>query len=364
MRISEIYLLMLLQRKKLKQLTGILVESLISKRWLRSYFNNLQPLRSLDEVVSLPCNITFDVIYVLLACNITIDITFDNLIKSIAKKSKKNEDMQTETEIILPTKKTTPTSENTPTRRTKGSAARRLSLENPKPTETPPTTPSSTVNPTQTATIQEPTNETNQQPPSTNIQEKEADDDGKKRKRTETESPGATIKGSAKKQQLDKKGKEPLKKRKRVEKPKNKAEERKKMDKKGKKKVEDDDEDYEIEEPQDKSVKKKEIERQFKSLRAKTIVKPLYEATKTLTPKRKTKIREMGLGTLLDFPFEKIPGKLPYFVIWEVLEIPMGKKKLESDSPREYDDEFLKAFKAQFHGKKYITIFDLSEPLR
>ncbi|GJU25549.1 ribonuclease H-like domain-containing protein [Tanacetum coccineum] len=187
-------------------------------------------------VVSLPCNITFDVIYVLLACNITIDITFDNL---------------------------------------------RLSLENPKQTETPSTKPSSSVNPTQTATIQGPTNETNQQPPSTNvdttpqtektnlqntnnispvisneftdtsatsipkttnetpnqspeIQEKAADDDGKKRKRTEIESPGTTTRGSAKKQLLEKKGKELLKKRKRVEKPKNKAEERKKMDKKRK----------------------------------------------------------------------------------------------------------------------------------
>ncbi|GJZ03383.1 hypothetical protein Tco_0536658 [Tanacetum coccineum] len=199
--------------------------------------------------VSLPCNIAFDVIYVLLACNITIDITFDNL------------------------------------------------------------------------------------------------------------------GGSTKKQQLEKKGKEPLKKRKRVEKPKNKAEERKKMDKrKGKKKLEVDDEDYEIEEPQDKRVKKKKIEREFKSLRAKTTVKPLYKATKTLTPERKTKIREMGFGTLLDFPFEKIPGKLPYFV--EVLGIPMGKKKLESDSPREYDDEFLKAFKVQFHDKKYITITDLSKQIQ
>ncbi|GJV90009.1 hypothetical protein Tco_1533947 [Tanacetum coccineum] len=187
-----------------------------------------------------------------------------NRIKSIEKKSKKNEDMQKETKIILLTKETTPTSENTPTRRTKASAARRLSIENPKPTETRPTTPSSNVNPTPTTTIQEPTNETNQQPPSTNvdttpqtektnlqntnnispvispgispvisaasiqkttnetpkqtpeIQEKVADDDGKKRKRTETESPGATTRGSAKKQQLDKKGKEPLKKRKRV----------------------------------------------------------------------------------------------------------------------------------------------------
>ncbi|GJR69411.1 hypothetical protein Tco_0015476 [Tanacetum coccineum] len=50
--------------------------------------------------------------------------------------------------------------------------------------------------------------------------------------------------------------------------------------------------------------------------------------------------------------------------IWEVLGIPMGKNKLESDSPREYDDEFLKAFKEQFHGKKYITISDLSKQIQ
>ena len=159
--------------------------------------------------------------------------------------------------------------------------------------------------------------------------------------------------------------------------------------KKGKKPLQNEDEDYEIEEPEKERVKKKKIERQFKSLRAKTTVKPLYEATKTLTPERKSKIRKMGFGTLLDFPFEKIPGKLPYFVlknlntktmkvtfpndstlkitpkkIWEVLGIPMGKRKLESDSPREYDDEFLKAFKEQFDDKKYITISDLSKQIQ
>ncbi|GKE23576.1 hypothetical protein Tco_1435088, partial [Tanacetum coccineum] len=50
--------------------------------------------------------------------------------------------------------------------------------------------------------------------------------------------------------------------------------------------------------------------------------------------------------------------------IREVLGIPMRKKKLESDSPTEYDDEFLKAFKAQFHDKKYITISDLSKQIQ
>ncbi|GJY38872.1 hypothetical protein Tco_0425236 [Tanacetum coccineum] len=168
-----------------------------------------------------------------------------NRTKSIAKKPKKNEDVQKETEIISPTKETTPKHENTPTRRTKANAARRLTLENPIPTENPPTTPSSNVNPTPTTTIQEPTNETNQQPPSTNV---DTTPQKKQIFKTQTTYHQKT-RGSAKKQQLEKKGKEPLKKRKRVEKPKNKAEERKKMDKKGKKKLEVDDEDYEIEEP-------------------------------------------------------------------------------------------------------------------
>ncbi|GJV92458.1 hypothetical protein Tco_1540271 [Tanacetum coccineum] len=35
-----------------------------------------------------------------------------------------------------------------------------------------------------------------------------------------------------------------------------------------------------------------------------------------------------------------------------VTGIPYGKNKLESDSPRAYDDEFLRALKEQFHGKK------------
>ncbi|GJR45939.1 integrase, catalytic region, zinc finger, CCHC-type containing protein [Tanacetum coccineum] len=52
MRVRELGKGVLTSLKELKQLTGILVESLISNRWLRSYFNNLQPLRSLDEV---PC---------------------------------------------------------------------------------------------------------------------------------------------------------------------------------------------------------------------------------------------------------------------------------------------------------------------
>ena len=97
----------------------------------------------------------------------------------------------------------------------------------------------------------------------------------------------------------------------------------------------------------------------------------------------------MGFGSLLDFPFSQTPSKIPYFVlknldtkkmevnfpngsvlkitprkIREVLGIPMGKNKLESDTPREYNDEFLVAFKAQFPGKKYVTITDLSNKIQ
>ncbi|GJU74576.1 hypothetical protein Tco_1265981 [Tanacetum coccineum] len=208
----------------------------------------------------------------------------------------------------------------------------------------------------------------------------------KKRKRAEIESPGRTTRAAAKKQQLEKKVKEPVKKRKRVEKPKKEAEKSKKMvKKKGKKKLkdEDEDEDYDIAE------RKKDIEKKFKSLRARATVKPLYLATKSLTLERKTIIRQMGFGSMLDFQFDKIPSKIPYFVlknlntktmevsfpsgsklkitprkIWEVLGIPMGKNKLESDSPRDDQDQFINDFKAQFGDKKFITTTDLSKQIQ
>ncbi|GJS12490.1 hypothetical protein Tco_0406962 [Tanacetum coccineum] len=50
--------------------------------------------------------------------------------------------------------------------------------------------------------------------------------------------------------------------------------------------------------------------------------------------------------------------------IWEVLGIPKGKNKLEFDFLREYDDEFLKALKEQFHDKKYITKSNLSKQIQ
>ncbi|GJU14496.1 hypothetical protein Tco_1142462 [Tanacetum coccineum] len=190
--------------------------------------------------------------------------------------------------------------EKTPEKEKEGSIEDVISNDS---TETPP------------ATIQETANETIQQsPPDIQLvkekrrrDSKKKDEPAKKRKTKETESPGHKTRGSAKKQELEKKDKDAVKKRKRDE--------------------------------------KTEFEKQFKSLRAKTTVKPLYDATKSLLPEIKRKIREMGFGCMLDFPFQKIPGK----------------KKLESDSSREYDDKFLKKFKEQFEFKKFITTTDLSK---
>ncbi|GJW27088.1 200 kDa antigen p200 [Tanacetum coccineum] len=206
----------------------------------------------------------------------------------------------------------------------------------------------------------------------------------KKRKRTEIESPRQRTRQSAKKQQVQKKEKEQVNKRKRDEKAKKEEQVKKKMVKLKGKKVEDDDEDFVVEEQHDEEDDNKNFELKFKSLRARTTVLPLYDATEYLSPERKSKIREMGFASMLDFPFqdtasyhilllknlntEKMEVSLPTGSkikitpkkIWEVLGIPMGKKKLESDSPRDFNDEFLTAFKKQFEFKKYPTTTDLS----
>nr|GEU71498.1 200 kDa antigen p200 [Tanacetum cinerariifolium] len=74
---------------------------------------------------------------------------------------------------------------------------------------------------------------------------------------------------------------------------------------KGKKKVEDDKEDFVVEEQHDEKDDNKHFESKFKSLRARTTVLPLYDATQSLSPERKSKIREMGFASMLDFPFQK-----------------------------------------------------------
>ncbi|GKB32296.1 hypothetical protein Tco_0871697 [Tanacetum coccineum] len=81
---------------------------------------------------------------------------------------------------------------------------------------------------------------------------------------------------------------------------------------KWKKKVEDDDEDFVVEEQKDGGIEKEQPEKKFKLLKAKTTVQPLYDATNSLSLERKSKRREIGCGSMLEFPFDKIHGNLPY----------------------------------------------------
>ncbi|PWA71565.1 hypothetical protein CTI12_AA279010 [Artemisia annua] len=86
-----------------------------------------------------------------------------------------------------------------------------------------------------------------------------------------------------------------------------------------------DDEDFVVEVKKDKKKGKKKMEEEekeddgrgkwFKSLRAKTTVTPFHDATHKLSPERKQRVREMGFGTLIGFPYNKIPTKLPYFIL-------------------------------------------------
>ncbi|GKC75766.1 hypothetical protein Tco_1126540, partial [Tanacetum coccineum] len=236
--------------------------------------------------------------------------------KSIAKKLKTNEDIQKQKETPSPSKETT--TESTPTRRTKATAARGLHLQNTPPSENPPTTPQ-----TETTNDQNPRNlspviqnDSTQTPAAKAVKikdkigknsetklaggkKKTTDDGGEKRKITETESPGQRIRQSAKKQKVEKKEKEQVNKRKRDEKAKKEEQVKKKMVKlKGKKKVEDDDEDFVVEEQHDEEDDNKNFESKFKSLRARTTVLPLYDATQSLSPERKSKIRGWSIPLL------------------------------------------------------------------
>ncbi|GKC65877.1 200 kDa antigen p200 [Tanacetum coccineum] len=260
--------------------------------------------------------------------------------KSIAKKLKTNEDVQKQKETPSPLKETT--TESTPTRRTKANAARGLHLQNTPPSENPPTTPQTETMNVQNTRILSPViqNDSTKTPEAKAVKIKD-----KIGKNSET-----------KVARVQKKEKEQVNKRKRDEKAKKEEQVKKKMVKLKGKKVEDDDEDFVVEEQHDEEDDNKNFELKFKSLRARTTVLPLYDATEYLSPERKSKIREMGFASMLDFPFQKIPGKLPYFC-W----VSQWGKKLESDSPRDFNDEFLTAFKKQFEGKKYPTTTDLSK---
>nr|GEY07243.1 200 kDa antigen p200 [Tanacetum cinerariifolium] len=209
-----------------------------------------------------------------------------------------NADIEKQKEIPSPSKETTPKS--TPTKMTKANAARGLHLQDTPPSENPSKTPQ-----TQTTNVQNTRilsliiqNDSTLTPAANTVEIKE-----KSGKNYETKVAG------------EKKEKKQVNKRKRDEKAK-KEEVKKKMVKiKGKKKVKDDDEDLVVEEPHDEEDDNKKCESEFKSLRARTTAIPLYDATQYLSPERKTKIREMGFASMLDFLFQKIRDKLPYFVL-------------------------------------------------
>ncbi|GJR77071.1 hypothetical protein Tco_0089436 [Tanacetum coccineum] len=250
-------------------------------------------------------------------------------------------------ETPSPLKETT--TESTPTRRTKATAARGLHLQNTPPSENPPTTPQTETMNVQNTRILSPViqNDSTKTPEAKAVKIKD-----KIGKNSET-----------KVARVQKKEKEQVNKRKMDEKAKKEEQVKKKMVKLKGKIVEDDDEDFVVEEQHDEEDDNKNFELKFKSLRARTTVLPLYDATEYLSPERKSKIREMGFASIKNGSFianwiqnqnytKKNLGSVGY---------PNGEKKLESDSPRDFNDEFLTAFKKQFEGKKYPTTTDLSK---
>ncbi|GKB29268.1 hypothetical protein Tco_0868669 [Tanacetum coccineum] len=118
-------------------------------------------------------------------------------------------------------------------------------------------------------------------------------------------------------------------------------------------------------------------------LKGRTTITPLFQAMRGLSPQRKSVIREMGFGDIIDFPIVEIPTKLAFYVVdilntrkmtlecpagdivitpktvREVLGVPMGRRKLE----REYNDAFLLEWKDQFKNVNKITIKALSDLL-
>ena len=128
----------------------------------------------------------------------------------------------------------------------------------------------------------------------------------------------------------------------------------------------------------------------FKSLRTKTTVKPLYEAIHSLSPERKQRVREMGFGTLIGFPYIKFPAKLPYFIlkhldvntmevklpnggvieitpskIREVLGIPMGPMSFYAENKRLKGNSVYCEFMAQLsRDVRKNTTSSLSEIIR
>nr|GEU97811.1 retrovirus-related Pol polyprotein from transposon TNT 1-94 [Tanacetum cinerariifolium] len=119
--------------------------------------------------------------------------------------------------------------------------------------------------------------------------------------------------------------------------------------------------------------------------KGRTTVRTLFEAMHGLTLQRKRVVKEMGFGNLIDFLIVEIRTKLAFYVIdilntrkmtlecpmgdivitpktmKEVLGLPMGRKKLEREGQKEYNDSFLEEWKDQFKNINKLTIKALSD---
>ncbi|GKB93090.1 hypothetical protein Tco_0979227, partial [Tanacetum coccineum] len=136
------------------------------------------------------------------------------------------------------------------------------------------------------------------------------------------------------------------------------TERKRKIEKKGKEKLVDVEEESEMNE--------RVMKQSFNSvLKGRATVRTLFDAMRGLSPQRKKVIMEMGFGDLIEFPIVEIPTKLAFYVhdilntrkmtlecpmgdivitprtVKEVLGLPMGRRKLEREGQREYNDPFL-----------------------
>ncbi|GKB49664.1 hypothetical protein Tco_0900417 [Tanacetum coccineum] len=109
------------------------------------------------------------------------------------------------------------------------------------------------------------------------------------------------------------------------------------------------------------------------------------ETMRGLSLERKKVIREMRFEDLIEFPIFEIPTKLAFYVVdilnttnmtlecpmgdivitpkivKQVLGLPMGRRRLEREGQREYNDPFLLQWKDQFRNVNKLTIKSLSD---
>nr|GFB79147.1 peptidase C48, SUMO/sentrin/Ubl1 [Tanacetum cinerariifolium] len=115
-------------------------------------------------------------------------------------------------------------------------------------------------------------------------------------------------------------------------------------------------------------------------LKGRETVRQLFEAMRGLIPERKKVIREMRFGDLIGFPIFEIPNKFAFYVVdilnttnmtlecpmgdivitpktvKQVLGLQMGRRRLEREGQREYNDPFLLQWKDQFRNVNKLTI--------